>query len=60
MKADADPQRIAIIAIDGTDRWEFDYADTFEEAYGKVNHWNARASREWPDLRFTLSQESQP
>lgn len=52
--------RIAIIAIlawpEREERWEFDYADTFDEAYMKLNHWNGRAAREWPDMRFTLKE----
>jgi hypothetical protein len=52
---------IAIIAIEshpvgGEARWEFDYAATIPEAYEKLRHWNARAAREWPGLRFTLKE----
>ncbi len=55
---------VAIVAIlespEGTERWSFDFAPDVGTAFDKLRQWNERASRDWPDMRFSLATAGWP
>lgn len=55
---------VVIVAIlespEGTERWSFDSAPDVGTAFDKLRQWNERASRDWPDMRFSLATTGWP